>query len=275
LLLARAFLFCSIICVSTQNIIKIVDNIDYFFKLVYIYENRGEIMLIKNRIFVAKFISRPDRFRAYVNLQGEDILVHVPNTGRCKEILVQGATVLLREELNPTRKTLYDLIAVYKGNKIINIDSQIPNKVVDEALKDKKIKKLDKYNIIEREKTFGNSRFDFKLSSDGDSEEEYYLEVKGVTLEVAGKSMFPDAPTLRGRKHLLELIEAKKQGFGAGVLFLIQMDNIDNFSANDNMDASFGEALRLAFKNGVDIFAYECSVGENFITLNKNVEIVL
>ena len=230
-------------------------------------------MLIKNRVFAAKFISRPDRFRAYVNFGGEDILVHVPNTGRCKEILVQGSTVLLREELNPTRKTLYDLIAVYKGNKIINIDSQIPNKVVDEALKDKKIDKLAKYNIIEREKTFGNSRFDFKLSSDG--EEAYYLEVKGVTLEVDGKSMFPDAPTLRGRKHLLELIEAKKQGFGAGVLFLIQMDNIDNFSANDDMDEAFGEALKLAFKSGVDIFAYECSVGESFITLNKNVEVVL
>lgn len=232
-------------------------------------------MLIKNKVLVAKFISRPDRFRAYVNLCGKDILVHVPNTGRCREILVPGATVLLREELNPSRKTLYDLIAVYKGNKIINIDSQIPNKVVDEALKDKGIDKLAKYNIIEREKTFGNSRFDFKLSSDGDSEEEYYLEVKGVTLEVAGKSMFPDAPTQRGRKHLLELIEAKKQGFGAGVLFLIQMDNIENFSANDDMDAAFGEALRLANKSGVDIFAYECSVGEKFITLNKNVEVVL
>ena len=230
-------------------------------------------MLIKKRTFIAQFIRRPDRFRAYVNFEGEEILVHVPNTGRCKEILVPGSTVLLREELNPTRKTLYDLIAGYKGNKIINIDSQIPNKVVDEALKDKKIEKLVRYNIIQREKTFGNSRFDFKLANN--IGEEYYLEVKGVTLEIDGKTIFPDAPTQRGRKHLLELIEAKKAGFGAGVLFLIQMSNINSFSPYDDMDEAFGESLRLACKSGVDIFAYECEVGEKFITLSKAVEVIL
>ena len=230
-------------------------------------------MFIDKTVFVAEFIRRPNRFQAYVNLNGEEIIVHVPNTGRCKEILIPGSTVLLREELNPTRKTLYDLIAGYKDNKIINIDSQIPNKVVEEALKDKKIQKLVRYNIIQREKTFGNSRFDFKLSND--MEEEYYLEVKGVTFEVDGKTKFPDAPTERGRKHLLELIEAKKRGFGAGVLFLIQMSNIKNFSPYDDMDVAFGEALRLACKNGVDIFAYECEVGEKFITLSNPVEIVL
>ena len=250
-----------------------VDNVDNFYKLVYIYKNGDEIMFINKRVFIAEFIRRPNRFQAYVNLNGEELIVHVPNTGRCKEILIPGSTVLLREELNPTRKTLYDLIAGYKDNKIINIDSQIPNKVVDEALKNKKIQKLVKYNIIQREKTFGNSRFDFKLSND--MGEEYYLEVKGVTFEVDGKSMFPDAPTERGRKHLLELIEAKKMGFGAGVLFLIQMNNINNFSPYDDMDEAFGEALRLAFKSGVDIFAYECEVGENFITLSKSVQVIL
>ncbi|MBU3114833.1 DNA/RNA nuclease SfsA [Clostridium lacusfryxellense] len=230
-------------------------------------------MLIKKRVFAAQFIRRPDRFQAYVNKCGEEILVHVPNTGRCKEILIPGATVLLREELNPTRKTLYDLIGAYKGNRFINIDSQIPNKVVEEALNDKKIDKLIEYNTVQREKTFGNSRFDFKLSND--IGEVYYLEVKGVTLEVDGRSTFPDAPTQRGNKHLLELIEAKKSGFGAGVLFLIQMNNIDNFSPNDDMDVAFGESLRLAFNSGVDIFAYECEVGEEFITLSKAVEIIL
>jgi len=230
-------------------------------------------MVIDKKVFSAEFIRRPDRFQAFVNLNGEELIVHVPNTGRCKEILIPGSTVLLREELNPARKTLYDLIAAYKDNKIINIDSQIPNKVVDEALKNKKIQYLDKYNIIEREKTFGTSRFDFKLSNEiGD---EYYLEVKGVTLEVDGKTMFPDAPTIRGRKHILELIEAKKVGFGAGVLFLIQMSNIKSFSPYDDMDGAFGDALRLASLNGVDIFAYECEVDENFITLSKSVEIIL
>jgi sugar fermentation stimulation protein A len=230
-------------------------------------------MFINKRVFIAEFIRRPNRFQAYVNFNGEELMVHVPNTGRCKEILIPGSTVLLREELNPTRKTLYDLIAAYKDNKIINIDSQIPNKVVEEALKDKIIQKLVKYNIIQREKVFGRSRFDFKLSND--LGEEYFLEVKGVTFEVDGNTMFPDAPTERGRKHLLELIEAKKKGFGAGVLFLIQMNNIKNFSPYDDMDGAFGESLRLAYKNGVDIFAYECEVGEKFITLSKEVQVVL
>lgn len=230
-------------------------------------------MFINKRVFIAEFVIRPNRFVAYVNLNGEEIIVHVPNTGRCKEILIPGSRVLLREELNPNRKTLYDLIAVYKNNKIINIDSQVPNSVVDEALKNTKIQNLVKYNIIQREKTFGNSRFDFKLSND--MGQEYYLEVKGVTYEVDGKSMFPDAPTDRGRKHLLELIEAKKMGFGAGVLFVIQMNNIDNFSPYDDMDAAFGKALRLARESGVDIYAYECEVGENFITLSKSVQVIL
>ena len=230
-------------------------------------------MFINKRIFTAEFISRPNRFQAYVKLNGQELMVHVPNTGRCREILIPGSTVLLREELNPTRKTLYDLIAGYKDSKIINIDSQIPNKVVEEALKDRRIESLVKYNIIQREKTFGNSRFDFKLSND--LGEEYYLEVKGVTLEIDGKSTFPDAPTERGRKHLLELIEAKKLGFGAGVLFLIQMNGIIGFSPNDEMDEAFGEALRLAYKSGVDILAYECEVGEDYITLSKSVEIMI
>jgi len=230
-------------------------------------------MLIKKRVFVAEFIIRQNRFVAYVNLNGEELMVHVPNTGRCREILIPGSKVLLREEINPTRKTLYDLIAGYKGDKIINIDSQIPNSVVYEALEDKKIQSLVNYNIIQREKTFGNSRFDFKLSNDRG--EEYYLEVKGVTLEVDGKSMFPDAPTGRGRKHLLELIEAKKMGFGAGVLFLIQMNNIDSFSPNDHMDEAFGKALRQAYNEGVDIYAYECEVGEKFITLSHSVRVIL
>ena len=230
-------------------------------------------MFISKRIFIAEFIRRPNRFVAYVSLKGEEIMVHVPNTGRCKEILIPGCKVVLREELNPSRKTLYDLIAGYKDNKIINIDSQIPNKVVDEALNNQKIKKLVKYDIIQREKTFRNSRFDFKLSNN--KGEEYYLEVKGVTYEVDGKSMFPDAPTLRGKKHLLELIDVKKTGIGAGVLFLIQMSSINNFSPYDDMDRAFGEALRLAYKNGVDIFVYECEVGKDYIKLSKPVEIFL
>lgn len=231
-------------------------------------------MLINKNIVRAKFIRRPNRFQGYVNLNGEELMVHVPNTGRCKEILLTGSTVILREEGNPSRKTAYDLIAGYKGDKLINIDSQIPNKVVEEALLLKRIEKLKNFDVVEREKTFGNSRFDFKLANSVTSTE-YYLEVKGVTLEVNGKTMFPDAPTERGTKHIMELVEAKKKGIGAGVLFLIQLDGVDYFTPHDEMDKVFGNALRYAHENGVDVLAYECNVTENSITLYKQVQVKL
>lgn len=229
-------------------------------------------MIINKNILIAKFIRRPNRFQAYVYINDKEEFVHVPNTGRCREILTPGATVVLREENNPNRKTKYDLIAAYKKNMIISIDSQIPNKVVEEALINKKINNLKDFNIIQREKTFGNSRFDFKLSN---SNNEYYLEVKGVTLEDNGITKFPDAPTERGKKHLLELIEAKKSGKGAGVLFLIQLENVKYFTPNDDMDKDFGIALRMAKSNGVDVMAYNCKVGENFITLSNEIQVKL
>lgn len=225
------------------------------------------------KILKAEFINRPNRFHANVMVNNEEIKVHVPNTGRCREILIEGCTVFLREETNPTRKTPYDLIAAIKGDMLISIDSHIPNKVVDEALKNKKIQGLEKYTNILREKTFGKSRFDFKLSTD--DEKEYFLEVKGVTLEKNGYSRFPDAPTERGARHILELVEAKKQGYGAGIIFLIQIEKVNKFSPNDVTDPKFGEALRYAKENGVDIFAYNCIVTEESIELNEPVEIIL
>ncbi|WP_035293354.1 DNA/RNA nuclease SfsA [Clostridium sp. KNHs214] len=230
-------------------------------------------MKTDKKIIKTEFIRRPNRFQAYVYIDGREQMVHVPNTGRCKEILIPGTTVLLREENNPTRKTKYDLIAGYKGNKLINIDSQIPNKVVEEALKEKRIKPLAMYTNVQREKFFQNSRFDFKLTDNNGYE--YYLEVKGVTLEDEGTTKFPDAPTERGKKHLLELIEAKKKGYGAGVLFLIQMEDVKRFMPNEEMDRAFSEAVRLAYFNGVDIYAYDCEVGEDFITLRKAIPVEL
>lgn len=226
-----------------------------------------------NNVVTAKFIKRPNRFVAYVYLNGEEVKVHVPNTGRCREILIEDTTVVLREGTNPNRKTKYDLIAAYKEDKLINIDSQIPNAVVEEGLKNKKIKKLEKFNNIKREQTFGNSRFDFKLWDDNNNE--YYLEVKGVTLEDNGKCMFPDAPTERGTKHILELIEIKKSNMGAGILFLVQLNGAKSFSPHREMDKKFSEALLLAHKNGVDIFCYDCNVGENYIEINDPVKIIL
>ncbi len=230
-------------------------------------------MIIKNNIIKSEFIKRPNRFQAYVNIDGVETIVHVPNTGRCKEILIPGCTVILRQEDNPNRKTKYDLIAGYKNGILINIDSQIPNKVVEEALKEKKIKPLNKYDIVQREKTFGNSRFDFKLTDKLGNE--CYVEVKGVTLEDDGKAMFPDAPTERGKKHLLELIEVKKTGRDAVVIFLIQMENVKYFTPYDIRDKAFSEALAFAEKSGVSVMAYNCKLGENFITLHNPVPVVL
>lgn len=230
-------------------------------------------MKFDKNVFEGEFICRPNRFNAKVLLNDEEIIVHVPNTGRCREILREGTKVFLREELNPNRKTKYDLIAAMKGNIFINIDSQVPNKVVHEALQNKKIENLKKYSKINREKTFGKSRFDFKLSTESD--EIYYLEVKGVTLEEDGHCKFPDAPTERGTKHIMELIEAKKQGYGAGILFLIQLDNVCTFSPNDERDIEFAKALRLAKDNGVDIMAYSCIVDKKMIEINKEIDIIL
>lgn len=231
-------------------------------------------MEFDKKIYEGIFIERPNRFNAKVLLNGEELTVHVPNTGRCREILKEGTKIFLREELNPTRKTKYDLIAAMKGDMLINIDSQIPNKVVNEALLNRKIDALHKYSKINREKTYGKSRFDFKLSTE-DEKENYFLEVKGVTLEDNGHCMFPDAPTERGARHILELIEAKKEGYGAGILFLVQLDNVETFSPNDERDPEFGRALRLARENGVDIMVYNCKVDKNMIEINKKIDIIL
>ena len=230
-------------------------------------------MIYNKEIKKAEFINRPNRFYSNVKLDGEEIKVHVPNTGRCRENLIPGCTVYLREENNPTRKTPYDLIMVEKGEKLISIESHIPNKVVDEALKNGKIEKLRGYKNILREKMFGKSRFDFKLSND--EKDEYYLEIKGVTLEENGYARFPDAPTERGARHLMELVEAKKRGYGAGVLFLIQLEEVNKFSPNDERDPKFGEALRIARDAGVDIFAYNCIVTKKSIEIHEEIEIIL
>jgi sugar fermentation stimulation protein A len=234
---------------------------------------RSAALKIEKKTIMARFIHRPNRFQAYVDIDGEETMVHVPNTGRCREILIPGSSVILREENGENRKTKYDLIACYKQEKIINIDSQIPNKVVAEALNAGRIAGLEGYGKVEREKTYGASRFDFRLTDGKDTT--YFLEVKGVTLEESGVAMFPDAPTERGLKHLRELIDVRRNKGGAGVLFLIQMRDAHCFKPHDERDKQFGEALREASENGVDLYAYNCDVGENHITLMESVPILL
>lgn len=237
-------------------------------------------MNIDKNTVKATFLRRPNRFQGFVNLNGVELMAHVPNTGRCKEILKEETTVILREEKNnPNRKTAYSLIAAYKGIRLINIDSQMPNKVVEEALNNKIIEELKDYNYVSREKTYGNSRFDFKLAKSEEGlnipKEEYYLEVKGVTLEENGETRFPDAPTERGTKHILELIEVKNSGIGAGIIFVIQLDDVKSFRPNDEMDPKFGKALRKASESGVDIMAYCCKVKEDSMTLYKRIPVEL
>lgn len=227
-------------------------------------------MKFDKKTSVVEFVRRPNRFQGYVIVDGKEELVHVPNTGRCKEILIRGCKAVIRHENGENRKTRFSLIAAYKGDKLINIDSQIPNKVVEEALKMKKVKGLERYDIVQREKTYGNSRFDFKLTCTEDNSE-YYLEVKGVTLESDGHCRFPDAPTERGCKHVMELVEVKNNGIGAGVMFLIQMNGMKDFAPNNDTDPEFGKALRYARSMGVDVFAYQCIITEDELTLDTPV----
>lgn len=219
----------------------------------------------------AKFINRPNRFKAFVEYEGEVVMAHVPNTGRIKEILVPGCMVILRKEDNPARKTAYSLIAAYKGTALINIDSQIPNRVVEEALLEGKIEELKAYKHVKREKFYKKSRFDFLLENDeGDK---YYLEVKGVTLEHEGKASFPDAVTERGSRHIQELMEAKEEGFGAGIIFVLQMENMISFTPAWGRDPFFSRTLKKADEFGIDILAYECKVTETSLDLSASVEV--
>lgn len=229
-------------------------------------------MIIKNPIIKGKFIERLNRFEAYVEIDGIKTLVHVPNTGRLKEILVKGADVLLEVREKKGRKTPYELAFAYKGKRLISIDSQVPNKVFLESIKKGIVEEFRGYELVEKEKSFGNSKFDIKLTN---GKEICYIEVKGVTLEVDGVAKFPDAPTERGRKHLKELIKVKEEGMRAAVVFLIQMDDIKYFTPNDEQDPQFGQFLREAVMKGVEVYAYTCDVGENFINLKNRVQVVL
>lgn len=221
----------------------------------------------------AIFLERPNRFIAWVELEGEKVLTHVPNTGRLKEILIPGCRCLVRLETDPRRKTRHSLIAAWKGSLLINFDSQIPNRVVEEALRSRRIPLFEEYERVEREKTFGGSRFDFRLTgSDGTS---YYLEVKGVTLEEDGIVRFPDAVTERGARHLRELVLAKEAGHGAGLIFLVQLETARYFTPNTAMDPGFTDSLRYALENGVDVLAYNCTITTGSLTLDRPVPIVV
>ena len=221
----------------------------------------------------ALFLERPNRFIAYALLQGEKVKCHVKNTGRCKELLIPGESKVYLEDHGEgtARKTRYSLIKAVKGNRIINMDSQAPNKIAVEWLNTGVFKKDITY--IKPEQKFGNSRFDVYYERENGVKG--FIEVKGVTLEEDGVARFPDAPTLRGVKHIYELIEAKRCGYEANVLFVIQMKDIKYFEPNYKTHMEFGEALKEAKANGVNIMAIDCLGTEDEVVAGQFVEVRL
>ena len=221
------------------------------------------------RIERAVFLERPNRFIAYVELNGQKETVHVKNTGRCAELLVPGASVYVQRSANPDRKTKWDLIAVEKGSRMINMDSQIPNRVVQEWIEGGAF--FENVTQIRPETTWGNSRFDLYVETGG---RKIFIEVKGVTLEEGGRAFFPDAPTERGVRHIRELIRAAAEGLDATLFFVVQMNGIASVSPNDRTHPAFGEALREAAAAGVRICAGTCRVGPDRLELDRPVPVI-
>lgn len=215
------------------------------------------------------FRNRPNRFIAHVEIDGREQVVHVKNTGRCRELLVPGVAVWCQRADNPARKTQYDLITVRKGQRLINMDSQAPNTAAREWLESGGLGKIDD---LRQETVHGDSRFDFSFTKEGKT---CFLEVKGVTLEDNGVCAFPDAPTERGAKHLRGLAEAARQGYGAYVLFVIQMADVKYLHPNDRTDPDFGAALREAAAQGVKVLAVTCQISENEMMISGSVPVHL
>ncbi|MEN2466903.1 DNA/RNA nuclease SfsA [Ornithinibacillus sp. FSL M8-0202] len=213
-----------------------------------------------------------NRFIAEVIIDGVMEHVHIKNTGRLKELLVPGAEVVMELSTNPNRKTKFSLIAVWKNGRLVNIDSQAPNRVVLEAIREGRMKELGKVGVLKREVSYGDSRFDFYYEK---GSEKGFIEVKGVTLEEQGIAMFPDAPTVRGTKHVLELIKAKEEGYQATIIFVIQMKGCNRLIPHSKMDEAFANALVSAAECGVQVLAYDTVVKENELTIDQAVLVSL
>ena len=219
-----------------------------------------------SNIYKGIFLERPNRFIAICEIDGKEEVCHVKNTGRCRELLMKGATVYLEKNSNSNRKTQFDLIAVEKNDILINMDSQIPNFVVAESLN----KIFSDIIFVKQEYKYGNSRFDIYIETET---EKIFVEVKGVTLENDGVVRFPDAPTERGIKHLKELQKAVLDGYRACVVFLVQMQDVKYFEPNYKTHPEFAEELKKAYKNGVEIFLYDSIVTPDEIELNSPIKI--
>lgn len=227
-------------------------------------------------IIKAEFVSRPNRFIAHCLVKGEPVTAHVKNTGRCRELLVPGATVYLEHSSNPKRKTQYSLIAVEKGSRLINMDSQAPNSIAAQGIEQGVIRLPlepgESIRQIKREVTYGESRFDLQVLT---TRRAFFVEIKGVTLEEEGAALFPDAPTQRGVKHMHHLIQAMEEGYSCCILFIIQMESIAYFSPNYKTHREFGEALAQAQEKGVAVLAYDCHIAPGRVEAKGPVEVCL
>lgn len=219
-------------------------------------------------ILPAVFLSRPNRFIAHVLVEGEEVVCHVKNTGRCRELLRPEARVWLERGTNPKRKTAYDLVTVEKGRRLVNMDAQAPNKIFGEWA----LQLEAGIRSVRPEVAFEDSRLDFLLETE---QGRHYVEVKGVTLEEGGHVFFPDAPTERGVRHLHTLMRAVEQGHRATVFFVVQMADVLDFSPNDSTDPAFGQALRQAAAAGVQVLAFTCQVTPEEVTMDHQIPVIL
>jgi len=235
---------------------------------------KGMKIIRYNTVIKAIFLSRPNRFIAHCALaDGTEVVSHVRNTGRCKELLLPGVTVYLEHSPSPSRKTVYSLVAVEKGERLINMDSQIPNGVAEEGIERGIITfpEVGRITGIRREVTYGNSRIDLLVEGE---QAKALVEVKGVTLEQANVALFPDAPTQRGIKHIQELQGALRDGYLCYILFIIQMGGrLEYFTPNDNTHPEFRQTLQEAVKAGVKALAYDCEVTPGSITAARPVPV--
>lgn len=223
-----------------------------------------------NKTVKAVFLERPNRFVAKVCLDGEEIYCHVKNTGRCRELLRPGADVWLEDSENPKRKYRYSLVTVRKGDRLVNMDSQAPNKAVGEWLGNAGL--FRDIKLLKAEKTYGKSRFDFYCEYE---DKKAFIEVKGVTLENDNAVSFPDAPTERGARHICELMECIKEGYEAYIIFVVQMKEVLYFEPNAVNDPVFASALRDASLKGVNIIAVDCQVTDKEMLIKDFVPVKL
>ncbi len=222
------------------------------------------------KLFEGIFLKRPNRFLAHVILDGKEEVIHVKNTGRLRELLIPGVRVLVEPASSPKRKTKFSLICVEKDGQWVNIDSQVVNTIAAEWIQEGHL--FSDVRFIKREQKYGNSRFDLYVETEKDS---WFIEVKGVTLEMNGVALFPDAPTERGVKHVEELIKCRKEGYKTGILFVVQRKGITHFEPHKERHPEFAEALRNAKLNDVSIMAVDCIVDEEGIRIDERIPVEL